>query len=149
MARPSKWYDHAMLVIHRALEGWDPTVGEAATRKHLSAAYPFGAKANHPYKMWCKAVRDTLNALYPVEQAEVRYTPRGVVCGWCSSFGCLVCTEARLTYKQLVKERPREVKTWKALDADARADPELLPILADFVGDVLGLEGEAQQLRRN
>lgn len=50
------WRDYAAPIIARVLK---ETAGqdEKAVRKALREAYPFGERANHPYKIWCDEVR--------------------------------------------------------------------------------------------
>lgn len=47
------WRDIARAHIERALEeAREQGLDDAATLKHVDAAYPFGERAYHPYKMW-------------------------------------------------------------------------------------------------
>ncbi len=52
----SHWREHAAKVIARVLVA---TAGlpEKSIRAALKAAYPFGVRAMHPYKIWCDEVR--------------------------------------------------------------------------------------------
>ena len=49
------WRETARPIIERVLR---ETAGqpEAAIRKALRAAYPFGPRSHHPYKQWCDEV---------------------------------------------------------------------------------------------
>jgi len=54
------WYDKAREVIgdvHKLLPA-DATLKQRKDALH--AAYPFGPREYHPYKMWCKAQREYL-----------------------------------------------------------------------------------------
>lgn len=56
MPKQSSWYNQAATVIRRRMaEAAAQGLDAAATRRHVDAGYPFGPRANHPYKMWLKA----------------------------------------------------------------------------------------------
>lgn len=50
------WADRARQVIGKVMQA-NPGVEGAELKKLLSAAYPFGERAYHPYKMWLKEVK--------------------------------------------------------------------------------------------
>lgn len=88
----SSWYQRSMQVIRRTLATLPPTMTAEEKRKRVSDAYPFGERAMHPYKMWCKAVRSVLGrkptkamALeQPIYEVTKNPTLRAVVrCPWC------------------------------------------------------------------
>ena len=72
----STWYTHAAKVIRRAMaEATALHLDPAATKRLVDAAYPFGERAYHPYKMWLRARRDLLEgpgtaALRPTAQMQ-------------------------------------------------------------------------------
>lgn len=49
----SQWRDHSRVVIGEAIEEAKAKGLEGqAIARHVSAAYPFGERAMHPYKIW-------------------------------------------------------------------------------------------------
>ena len=52
----SPWRAHAAAIIRDVIERVG-TDDERALRQALRDAYPFGPRANHPYKIWCSEVR--------------------------------------------------------------------------------------------
>ena len=58
------WRDEARAVIERAygygrMRGLEGT----ALRKHINAAYPFGERKYHPYKIWCDELNKQLGSV--------------------------------------------------------------------------------------
>ena len=53
----------------------DGTMTRAQLRKELNKVYPFGARYNHPYKVWCKCVNEALEDAFGVEQEEIETLP--------------------------------------------------------------------------
>ena len=55
----SRWRNRAKPIIAGVIKavGRDD---QTALRAALVAAYPFGVRANHPYKIWCSEVRRQL-----------------------------------------------------------------------------------------
>lgn len=49
------WRDHARPIIAAVIEKVG-TADTKALRAALCAAYPFGEKAYHPYKIWCSEI---------------------------------------------------------------------------------------------
>jgi hypothetical protein len=47
----SRWRNHAAPIIARVIAA-HPDADERALRKLISAEYPFGQRAYHPYKIW-------------------------------------------------------------------------------------------------
>jgi hypothetical protein len=56
MANESKWRMKARNVILRVLRDTQGQ-SEANVKKAISAAYPFGERAMHPYKIWLDEVK--------------------------------------------------------------------------------------------
>lgn len=54
MARTS-WRDECRPIIAAVIATWS-AAGEKAIRKALVAAYPWGEKKDHPYKIWCDEI---------------------------------------------------------------------------------------------
>lgn len=94
MTATSHWRRAADDVIRRVLSALPPTSTIAERRKALQAAYPFGERAHHPYRVWCRAVCDWLGAPRRKNpHPQVRVTPAGVYCDWCSGRRCLACAD--------------------------------------------------------
>jgi len=56
------WRDIARTVIQQALaEAEAQGLDADATRRHVNAAYPFGERAYHPYKIWLSEMKNTFN----------------------------------------------------------------------------------------
>lgn len=53
------WYERSKEVV-RQVVAENPDLDEAALRKKVSEAYPFGPRANFPYKAWLKAITAVL-----------------------------------------------------------------------------------------
>lgn len=54
------WRDIARATIQQALiEAESQGLDQDATHKHVNAAYPFGARAYHPYKIWLSEMKRT------------------------------------------------------------------------------------------
>lgn len=51
------WIDEAWRVIDEVDRSLPATATLAERKAALRAAYPFGQRAYHPYKQWCKAQR--------------------------------------------------------------------------------------------
>lgn len=61
----SRWRSQAAPIIQKVLlenRGRD----EAEVRKLLSAAYPFGERKYHPYKIWLDEIKRQTGKLWPV-----------------------------------------------------------------------------------
>ncbi len=54
------WRRHANKVIDAVLLELPADLPVKEKRKALNAAYPFGPRQNHPYRIWCSAVRIAL-----------------------------------------------------------------------------------------
>lgn len=55
----SRWRNMALEVITKVMND-NPTAGPAELRKLLRAAYPFGQRKYHPYKIWCEEQRNAI-----------------------------------------------------------------------------------------
>ena len=56
------WRDAAKAAIQKALQEAEAQGLDAeATHKNANAAYPFGARAYHPYKIWLSEMRATFS----------------------------------------------------------------------------------------
>lgn len=58
--RGDSWIQRCHEIIDAALRDVPPTAKESEIRRILFPLYPFGERAMHPYKQWCKAVRMAL-----------------------------------------------------------------------------------------
>jgi len=56
----SYWKERALKVINATLQQIPEGTQEKDIRKALSAAYPFGQRQYHPYKVWCATVNEVL-----------------------------------------------------------------------------------------
>lgn len=54
------WYRRAQQVIHQADMDMPYGVSAEERRKRIKDAYPFGERANTPYKAWLRAQREYL-----------------------------------------------------------------------------------------
>lgn len=61
------WRDKAATVISDVIRQ-NPGMEQKELRKLISAAYPFGERKHHPYKIWCDEVKRQLG---PQPQAEM------------------------------------------------------------------------------
>lgn len=60
------WRDIARAVIQKALQEAEAQGLDAeATKKHVNAAYPFGERAYHPYKIWLSEMKRTFEPSRP------------------------------------------------------------------------------------
>lgn len=59
VGNPSKWRERSLEVICKVMND-NPTAGPAELRKLLRAAYPFGQRKYHPYKIWCEEQRNAI-----------------------------------------------------------------------------------------
>ena len=58
----SNWRIDSLRVIDAVIERVG-TSNLSALEREIRAAYPFGERANHPYKIWCDEVRRCLHRL--------------------------------------------------------------------------------------
>jgi hypothetical protein len=102
--KSSRWRKRAREVIRHVLERMASDATGEEKRAAISAAYPFGPRKFHPYRMWLLQVSEALRSPAPPPlQPEVAVTGQGVSCGWCNfphSLGCPFCLEARKRYEQ-------------------------------------------------
>ncbi len=93
----SKWRNEARRVIHLALAALPPEATDKERRKAVSAAYPFGVRGHHPYKMWCAEVRVAMDKKVPAVNPKVRVIDGDhIECGWCHGHGCVACAAERM-----------------------------------------------------
>lgn len=73
------WRDEARPIIAKVIRE-NPDLAERELRKKISAEYPFGERANHPYKVWLNEVRRQVDAHFdrlrrtqqPAQAADIR-----------------------------------------------------------------------------
>lgn len=53
----SRWFDLAWAAIEAAHAAMPADISYEGRKKRIRDAYPFGQRAHHPYKQWCKAQR--------------------------------------------------------------------------------------------
>jgi len=72
----SPWREDSRKVIQSVMRA-NPDTDEQELRKLISAAYPFGQRQYHPYKIWCSEVRAQmdLRKTKPASQADYNDTP--------------------------------------------------------------------------
>jgi len=56
------WRTQSARIIAKALASVPATATEKEVRAILYPLYPFGERKYHPYKQWCRAVKDALAA---------------------------------------------------------------------------------------
>jgi hypothetical protein len=107
----SQWRARAREVIRFVLARLAPGATDDEKHEALSAAYPFGLRKFHPYRLWLQEVRAALHhPSPPAPSPAVAVTDHGVTCGWCHyphSGGCPVCYAARKRYEEFGKKKPR------------------------------------------
>lgn len=59
------WYETAWKVIDKAHREMPLDISFEERKKRIRDAYPFGERAYHPYKQWCKAQREYLARYVP------------------------------------------------------------------------------------
>lgn len=70
---PKTWRDIARAVIQQALiEAEAQGLDAEATRKHANAAYPFGQRAYHPYKIWLSEMKRTFSPAASGKRAKAQ-----------------------------------------------------------------------------
>jgi hypothetical protein len=120
----SRWTQRSNEVIARVLAELPPGADDAARRKAVSAAYPFGQREMHPYRQWCKAVRKALGPRRKKAMPKYDVSHLGVTCFDCGLKdidsgrgllfmpGCDVCREARTRHRALTAGQREE---WRCL----------------------------------
>lgn len=61
----SHWYDRSVSVIDKVFASLPVDADAITIKKAVAEAYPFGARAHHPYKQWCRARKIMLLRRYP------------------------------------------------------------------------------------
>ncbi len=90
----SRWRQHARNVILDTLDQCGPAHDERV--KAVRAAYPFGERAGHPYKIWLSEVKRLVGTAKRRPSEPVTIRPDGSIqCGWCSDKACIACAGPR------------------------------------------------------
>lgn len=144
----SKWYRTSIRVINEAIAAHPPCESAKELRRLLGEHYPFGSREHHPYKMWCRAVKDTVAAHFGRPKLKqppvVRIDPiRGVLCGWCEGKNCIACVSARQKWAGASLEI---LDRWTLWYPAAQKDEAQRLILSDWLEDQ-GFDEEAKHLR--
>lgn len=67
------WRDVARAVIQKALaEAEAQGLDADATKRHVNAAYPFGERAYHPYKIWLSEMKNTFSPVVSGKTAKAQ-----------------------------------------------------------------------------
>lgn len=83
----SRWREYSAQVIARVVAD-NPGLPEPELRKKISAAYPFGQRQHHPYKMWLSAV----NRYFGAEKKHIKSKSVAPgACEFCAGAGCMFC----------------------------------------------------------
>lgn len=140
------WRQRAREVILRVLGTLPVDLPYKEKRQAVSAAYPFGMRTNHPYKIWCSEV----NRLLPkprkkLEALRSRFVLREqsrtleVVCDWCGRHKkkCMWCADLWNRLREILLD-----PTWQGLSAKAgNGDAVAWAVLCDWLTD-RGIEWE-------
>jgi hypothetical protein len=147
----SEWRRQSRRVIEAVLKDVPADAPEKAVREAVSAAYPFGRREHHPYKMWLVEVRHALRQRFPPRPSEQDSNPQvrfvlnhpvkpwwvNVACDWCQAWkrsrgetgGCMMCAAPERELRRLVDD-----PGWKDWLRDLDADPYAAPlVLADWL----------------
>lgn len=146
----STWRRQARRIIGNVLASLPDNTPEKTCRDHLRAAYPWGERQHHPYRMWCAEQKLALaerfpRAKEPEKKPEVafhfwhqkRRWWLDVRCDWCRDAfrpslgvkGCIVCGPHHAAIKALV-----DSPEWPGWLRDLNADPDTAPlVLADWL----------------
>lgn len=140
----SAWKERARGIIRQVLSRLPKDASDRERRAAVSAAYPWGERRHHPYRMWCAAVRQVLGparkkkpplAANPDAVAWLEDCPL-VSCPDCKGQyrgGCILCRPARERMDALPQARKEE---WAALrKAALRGDPVAADALADWLAE--------------
>lgn len=133
-AKASDWRRMARDIIRdgaRQVVSLHPGITRRDLRRWVSRYfYPFGARENHPYKVWLSELRRQIGT--DDEEIVVGFSPEGVSCGWCYGNGCLMCFAHRQRFNALSEG---EQLTLAALLRAVDKDPSVGPVLADWFGE--------------
>lgn len=72
MSNPGRWRIAADEVVRATLAALPQGATEKEARRALCAAYPFGERSRHPYKVWCHVVRWSLAKRFPSGTSSYR-----------------------------------------------------------------------------
>ena len=76
------WRDAAKVAIQKALrEAEAQGLDTEATHKHVNAAYPFGERAYHPYKIWLSEMKATFSPKADGKEAKAQ-SDRAKLAAW-------------------------------------------------------------------
>ena len=152
------WSDQARRVIRATLDGLPVGVTRERAVAALKEAYPFGPRAHHPYKVWCKECQAALDKAFVGRVAVLSREPPAarlvlearptrfwldVRCDWCRA-GCVVCLRLRARLPALVEDP--EFCRLAAGDTD---NPLARDVLLDFIEEHLSIRPEARYLPRD
>lgn len=147
-ATQSRWRLAANAALQQAMTTMPKTDNIRLIRKHLSAAYPFGPREGHPYKIWLSEIKKFLPTLRK-EPEQTRYQLRTIPggkpwivvrCDWCNNQengitrGCIVCREHVDTLAELLSPGSDALAFLRTI----RADPEdrtARGVFADWLDD--------------
>jgi hypothetical protein len=136
------WSDRANRVIEDVLAALPVGATEKEVRLALRAAYPFGARENHPYRAWCKCCTEAVGKRFagrakpvPPPRFVLTATPSpcylDVRCGWCAGTrlaSCLVCAPLRALIPPAAADPAFRGLRWRAC-----GDPSAVPVLLDWL----------------
>jgi hypothetical protein len=154
------WRAHARRVITEVLAALPGSATEAQKRKAIRAAYPFGERKMHPYKMWLAEVRAALgrrpNPLVAAAKAkepaptiefvfdgrvETRRYWLAVRCGWhegnryvSPTPRCLMCAGHCRALSEVLADPMFLAPRLAAIDGDTVAESALLDWLEERLG---------------
>lgn len=102
----SRWAAESLRVIRATLKAMPADADYAARKAALTAAYPFGLREHHPYKVWCKCATQALRPYKAQDDALLfpKIKVNGVSCPWCRGKGCISCAAENELWRAL-KER--------------------------------------------
>lgn len=74
------WKDKALEAINPVLAQHrqsckDGLINRSQLRRELNMVYPFGARYNYPYKVWCACVNEAVEDAFGDEQTEIEKLP--------------------------------------------------------------------------
>ena len=122
----SRWRREARRMIEKTLKGLPVGASNADQRHALRQAYPFGERANHPYRMWLAEVRLAIGTRAQPRTDSVRVDPNGehgpaVVCSHCHGCDCLLCYGYRRTMERLKATTDWTAWRWWLYQAETEA----------------------------
>ena len=152
------WTDRCRPLIAAVLDALPAGATREECRKALSEAYPFGPREHHPYRVWLRECRESLDRRFadrpsgepPVVRVELVAAPGPprleVRCGWCDATplpSCLMCGPSREKAARLSSDR-----LFAELLRASAADPVAARAAADLMEEATGLRPERRSLYR-